>query len=218
MSERNKYEYGKVSKKYEQKSIKQRLEAFFLDNVGKIVSREMLIEVSKDPKSGQEPENWHQRLSELRTDDGYTILSKRDKAFLSVEEYILESLVKRDKAGKRVMPTKETWTKVLERANNSCEWKSGSEHCRLGEGQLDSVGGGTVKLTADHMSPHSINPDADPNSIDQWQALCGRHQVIKKNFWDSSSGKINTLAVLQALPHSEKEIALDFLLRYFGKS
>ena len=31
--------YGKINKKYTQKSIKQRIEAFFLDNIGKIVTR-----------------------------------------------------------------------------------------------------------------------------------------------------------------------------------
>lgn len=85
------YPRGKLNKEYKQTSIKKRIEAFLLDNVGKIVTREMIIAVSKDPKTGKEPENWHQRLSELRTDDGYTILSKRDRAYLSVEEYVLES-------------------------------------------------------------------------------------------------------------------------------
>ncbi|OZS42039.1 restriction endonuclease [Photobacterium sanguinicancri] len=217
MSGREQYETGKVSTTYEQKSIKKRIEAFLIDNVGKIVTREMIIQVSKDPKTGKEPENWHQRLSELRTDDGYTILSKRDRAFLSVEEYVLESLEKRKTAGKRVLPTKATWSTILERANNCCEWRDGGEICGLSNGSIDPIGGGTVKLTPDHMQPHSINPNADPESPEQWQALCGRHQVIKKNFWDSSSGKMNTIAILQALPHKEKEAALMFLLKYFGK-
>ncbi|GLR77168.1 restriction endonuclease [Aliivibrio sifiae] len=217
MSNREKFKLGAVSKKYEEKSIKKRIESFLIDNVGKIVTREMIIQVSKDPTTGKEPENWHQRLSELRTDDGYTILSKRDRAFLSVEEYVLESLNKRAAAGKRVLPTKETWAAILVRADDSCEWSDGGESCGLKNGATDPIGGGTVKLTPDHMQPHSINPNADPSSMKQWQALCGRHQVIKKNFWDSSSGKVNTIAILQALPHKEKEIALKFLLEYFGE-
>ncbi len=43
-----------------------------LDNVGKIINHEQIIEVAKEPVSEKQPEKWHQRLSELRTDDGYT--------------------------------------------------------------------------------------------------------------------------------------------------
>lgn len=39
-----------------------------MDNIGKVVTREQIIKVATDPKTGRIPENWHQRLSELRTD------------------------------------------------------------------------------------------------------------------------------------------------------
>jgi hypothetical protein len=212
----NPYPDGAIEKEYNQRSIKKRLEAFFLDNVGRVVTRQMIIDVSIDPITKIQPENWHQRLSELRTDDGYTILSNRDRAYLTVQQYVLESSEKRETAGKRVLPTKAAWHKVIERSGNRCEWADGGYVCGLQHGDLDPVGGGTVKLTPDHMQPHSVNPNADPSDITQWQALCGRHQVIKKNFWDSSSGKINTLAVMQALPQIEKLIAYSFLKEYFG--
>jgi len=67
--------YGRIKGSYRQKSVKKRIEALFLDNIGKVLSREQILKVAADPKTGKEPENWHQRLSELRTDDGYTILS-----------------------------------------------------------------------------------------------------------------------------------------------
>jgi len=53
----------------------------------------------------------------------------------------------------------------------------------------------------------------DPN---QWQALCGRHQVTKKNCWDSSTGKMNTYAIVQFSTRTEKELVFMFLLEYFG--
>jgi len=65
------------------------------------------------------------------------------------------------------------------------------------------------------MVPHSIDPKADPGDPSRWQALCGRHQVMKKNYWDSSSGKINVLGILQAVNEAQKREALAFLLRYF---
>jgi hypothetical protein len=210
------YPHATNLKKYTQSSISSRLEACFLDNVGKILTREQLIEVATDPITGEAPENWHQRLSELRTDAGYTILSKRDRRYLKVGEYLMVDTSKRENAGKRVLPTTGTWTEVLTRAKNSCEWTDGGQICGLLEGDIDPIGGGTVKLTPDHKSPHSINPATDRTDSNQWQALCGRHQVVKKNFWDSNTGKVNTIAVLQALPAKEKKIALEFLLAYFG--
>jgi hypothetical protein len=216
MTGRSQYPLGAVTNIYNQKSVKKRLEAFFIDNVGKIVTNEMLIEVSQDPITRKAPENWHQRLSELRTDDGYTILAKRDRAFLLVGEYVLDSLDKRARAGKRVLPTKQTWQQILHRADHRCEWTESGEFCNMQNGSVDPIGGGTVKLTPDHMQPHSVNPNADPSDMTQWQALCGRHQVMKKNFWDSSTGKLNTPAIIQAASASEKREAYEVLCKYYG--
>lgn len=216
MAGRNDYPMGSVGKTYSQKSIQKRLEAFFIDNVGKIVTNEMLIQVARDPITGKDPENWHQRLSELRTDSGYTILSKRDRSYLAVGEYILMSTQRRESAGKRVLPTKDTWQAVLGRAQNCCEWNDSGELCLLKDGEKDPIGGGTVKLTPDHVDPHSLNPNADPSDPTQWQALCGRHQVMKKNYWNSATGKVNTQAIIQAAPHDEKVLAYHLLCEYFG--
>jgi len=209
--------YGNLKKgNYTQKSIKQRIEALFLDNIGMVITREQIIEVATDPITGKQPENWHQRLSELRTDDGYSILSWRNRGWLRVEEYLMPTAEKRVESGKRVKPTKETWVKVLDRAKSACEWTEGSRYCGLKDGEIDPIGGGKVKLTADHTNPHSINPDSDPNDPKQWQALCGRHQVMKKNYWDSNTGKMNIYAIIQSATQAEKQIIFKFLLDYFG--
>lgn len=210
------YPYCDAPKTYTDTSIKKRLENFFLDNVGKIVTNAQLIEVAKDPVTGKEPENWHQRLSELRTNSGYTILSKRDRNFLAVGEYLMLTPEKRSGAGERVLPTSATWQAVLARSQNKCAWTEGGHVCGLAEGDIDPVGGGTVKLTPDHKTPHSVSPNSDPSDPEQWQALCGRHQVVKKNYWDSSTGKLNVVAIMQALPKTDKQVALSFLLDYFG--
>lgn len=208
--------YGEVKGAYAQSSVKKRIEALFLDNVGKVVTREQIIEVARNPATGQEPENWHQRLSELRTDDGYTILSWRNRGDLKVQEYLMPHTQKRARVGKRVRPTDETWINILERADYACEWNEGGEMCRLREGDMDPVGGGRVKLTPDHKSPHSIDPNADPTDPEQWQVLCGRHQVMKKNYWDSATGKLNVFAIVQAASRSEKWDVFLFLLERFG--
>lgn len=215
MTARHSFPYCDSPKKYLDKSIIKRLENFFLDNVGKIITNAQLIEVARDPVTGKEPENWHQRLSELRTNSGYTILSKRDRASLAVGEYLMLTSEKRSGASGRVMPTPAAWSSVLTRAINKCEWVEGGHVCGLSDGDIDPVGGGTVKLTADHKTPHSVDPNSDPDNPEQWQALCGRHQVVKKNYWDSNTGKLNVVAIMQAVPKKDKELALGFLLDYF---
>lgn len=208
--------YGEVKGPYTHTSVKKRIEALFLDNIGKILSREQIQQAAKDPTTGKEPENWHQRLSELRTDDGYTIHSWRNRGDLKVQEYLMPTPEKRAGAAKRVKPSNKTWIAVLERSKHRCEWSEGGQKCGLGEGEIDPIGGGRVRLTADHKRPHSVDPHSDPNDPSQWQALCGRHQVIKKNYWDTSSGKLNVYAIVQAASRDEKTAVFRFLLDHYG--
>lgn len=123
---------------------------------------------------------------------------------------------KRLGAARRVKPRQQTWQQVLERADHRCEWLEEGQKCGLREGESDPIGGGRVKLTPDHKRPHSADPDADRKDASQWEALCGRHQVVKKNCWDSMTGKLNTYAVVQAAAKSEKRAVFLFLLEYFG--
>ena len=87
---------------YNQKSIRARLEAFFLDNIGKVAGRDQIMDVARDPKTKRIPENWHQRLSELRTDLGYTIQSWRNRGDLKMMEYLMPHQYRRLTANKRV--------------------------------------------------------------------------------------------------------------------
>ncbi len=202
--------------RYPQKSIRARLEAFFLENVGRVATREQLLQVARDPQTGRVPENWHQRLSELRTDYGYTIQSWRNSGRLRLSEYMLVSAERRPIAGKRVRIKPATWKAVLERAGNACEWNEGGQRCGLKPGEIDPIGGGRVTLTPDHKTPHAVNPQSDPDNPAAWQALCGRHQVVKKNFWDHRTGKLNVYAIVQAAPERVKREIYEFLRQYFG--
>lgn len=209
--------YSSDNTTYDQRSVSARLEALFLNNVGLVVTREQIIAAARNPVTGKEPENWHQRLSELRTDKGYTILSARDWKALKPEEYVLASVERREKAAKRVRPTPATWKKVMENAGHACEWREDGQLCGLKEGAIDPIGGGTVKLTPDHTTPHSVDPNSDPTDPTHWQALCGRHQVMKKNFWDGATGKVNVIAILQAASVEQKRQALSFLEQFFDR-
>jgi hypothetical protein len=86
----------------------------------------------------------------------------------------------------------------------------------LREGDIDPIGGGTVRLQPDHKRPHEVDPNAYPNGPDRWQALCGGHQIVKKNYWDGLSGKLNVYTIVQAGSVEERRRVLRYLLDYFG--
>jgi hypothetical protein len=39
---------------------------------------------------------------------------------------------------------------------------------------------------------------------------------MKKNFWDTTTGKMNIYAIIQSSTSKEKKIVFKFLLDYFG--
>ena len=201
---------------YNQGSIRARIEAFFLDNLGKVVTREQLIKVATDPTTGRVPENWHQRLSELRTDKGYTILSWRNRGNLKVSEYMMPDAERRSTASRRTRPNSATWNRVLAHHNYRCAWSEGGVTCGLRNGDIDPVGGGTVSLTPDHKTPHALHAEVDPKDPAKWQPLCGRHQVMKKNYWDDETGWLNVVAIVQSSSETQKHEVYEFLKRYFG--
>ena len=208
--------YAEPKGPYTQKSVKRRIEAFFLDNLGKVATREQIIEVATDPTTGRQSENWHQRLSELRTDSGYTILSWRNRGDLKVSEYLMPNDERRVSAAKRVRPSAAVWRQVLEDADHRCAWLEDGNPCRLRDGDLDPVGGGTVRLTPDHKTPHAQSADTDSKDPEKWQPLCGRHQVMKKNYWDDETGWLNVVAIVQSASEEDKRRVLEFLQSYFG--
>ena len=207
---------AKIKGTYTQHSIRARIEAFFLDNLGKVASREQLIEVATDPVTGRVPENWHQRLSELRTDKGFTILSWRNRGDLKVSEYMMPNAERRSTASKRTRPNTATWNKVLLQHDRRCAWSEGGINCGLRNGAIDPVGGGTVKLTPDHKTPHAVHAEVDPKDPTKWQPLCGRHQIMKKNYWDDETGWLNVLAIVQSASQVQKREVYDFPRSYFG--
>ncbi len=209
---------AKINGPYTQRSILARIEAFFLDNLGKVATRDQLIQVATDPVTGRQPENWHQRLSELRTDKGYTILSWRNRGDLKISEYMMPNAERRNTASKRTRPNSATWKQVLNQYDHKCAWQESGMMCGLRNGDIDPVGGGTVTLTPDHKIPHSLHAELDPNDPAMWQPLCGRHQIMKKNYWDDETGWLNVIAIVQSASEAQKREVHDFLKLYFDEA
>lgn len=135
---------------------KQRILNFFLDNIGRVVeSREI------QAASGGAVE-WARRVRELRNEEGYQILSHRDRADLKPNQYLLETTV-RLPAFKRQI-SKETRAWVLERNGYTCQM------CGMAAGDPDPFNSNrTVRLTIGHIDDKIRGGRDSPQNL---RAVC----------------------------------------------
>jgi len=140
----------------QRKGSKAKILEFLLKNIGKTVTSTQLQKAS-----GYAAE-WARRLRELRDEEGYPILSHKDRADLKPGEYILTNDHRRP-AFKRGI-SKETRAFVLERNGYTCQM------CGAGAGDSDPYHPGrTVRLTMGHIIDKSKGGDDSPNNL---RAVC----------------------------------------------
>lgn len=193
-------------------SVKSRIREFLIEHVGVVVAREEIQEAARDPETGKVPENWHQRLSELRVDEGYDILSWRDRKQLRPGEYLLEVAQPTRAPKPRKYLNKKDKQELFERDGYACQWPD----CELRHGDTDPVGGGKVVLTADHRSPHSLPGSNWTGTLEDWQTLCARHQQDKKNLIDDRTGRRNVRELVRVAGEDVKRQIYEDLMTYFN--
>src|SRR5690242_8551440 len=116
----------------------QRILDFLLANIGRIISGDEIRAASGNASE------WARRLRELRNEEGYQILSHRDRSDLKPGQYLLET-DKRVPAFARNI-SKETRAFVLERNGDTCQM------CGLAAGDADPYDSTRkVRLTMGHI-------------------------------------------------------------------
>lgn len=95
------------------KGARARLRAHFLANIGRTMGADELRQVA-----GQISE-WARRVRELRTEEGYQILTHNDRADLRPGEYLLESPKPQPAFAREI--SKETRAFVLDRNGFTCQ-------------------------------------------------------------------------------------------------
>ncbi len=181
------------------KGSKQLILDFFLANLGTVLeSRDI------QAASGGAVE-WARRVRELRNEEGYQILSHKDRADLKPNQYLLES-TKRTPAFKRNI-SKETRAWVLERNGYTCQM------CGVAAGDPDPMGSDrTVRLTMGHIIDKSKGGDDSPQNL---RAICTNCNEGLQNTSLPKPDQVHLLAQVRRATIDDQRVLLKWLLQKF---
>lgn len=186
--------------KEKKKGSKQKILDFLLENIGRVINSKEIQEAS-----GWAAE-WARRVRELRDEQGYQILSHKDRADLKPGQYILVS-AKRKPAFVRDI-SKETRAIVLERNGFTCQ------SCGLAAGDPDPLHKGrTIRLTMGHIIDKSKGGSDSPSNL---KAICTN---CNEGLQNASSPKPDTVQLLAQIRRGTIEsqlIVLDWLIKKYG--
>lgn len=183
-------------------SSKQLILDYFLANRGKILeSRDI------QAASGGAVE-WARRVRELRNEEGYQILSHKDRADLKPNQYLLET-TKRTPAFKRNI-SKETRAWVLERNGYTCQM------CGVAAGDPDPLGSDrTVRLTMGHIIDKSKGGEDTPQNL---RAICTNCNEGLQNTSLPKPDQIHLLAQVRRATIDDQKALLKWLLQKFKRT
>lgn len=181
---------------------KELILGYFLANVGKVVeSREI-------QKASGGASEWARRVRELRNEEGYQILSHKDRRELKPGQYILET-TSRVPAFRRGI-SKETRAQVLERNGNTCQM------CGAAAGDPDPLGGPrSVRLTIGHIRDKSKGGDDSPQNL---RAICDCCNEGLQNTAPPKPDRIHLLSQVRRATIDDQEAVLDWLMKKFGRA
>ncbi len=174
---------------------------FFLKNIGKVLESRQI-----QAASGGVSE-WARRVRELRDEDGYQILTHKDRVDLKPNQYLIET-EKRIPAFARNI-SKETRAQVLERNGYTCQM------CGLAAGDPDPYNPNrTVRLTMGHIVDKSKGGD---DSLQNLRAICTNCNEGLQNTALPKPDRIHLLAQIRRATISDQQAVLEWLLKKFKK-
>lgn len=179
---------------------KQLVLEYFLRNIGKVLeSREI------QNASGGAVE-WARRVRELRNEDGYQILSHKDRASLKPNQYLLETIERLPVLPRNI--SKETRAWVLERNGYTCQM------CGVAAGDPDPLGGNrTVRLTMGHIIDKSKGGDDSPQNL---RAVCTNCNEGLQNTALPKPDRIHLLSQIRRATIDDQDAVLKWLLQKFN--
>jgi len=173
---------------------------FFLRNIGKV------LEARDIQRASGGAVEWARRVRELRNEDGYQILSHKDRSDLKPGQYLMET-TERLPAFKRDI-SKETRAWVLERNGYTCQM------CGAAAGDPDPFGSArTVRLTMGHIIDKSKGGD---DSAQNLRAVCTNCNEGLQNTSLPKPDRIHLLDQVRRATIQDQRAVLDWLLQKFN--
>lgn len=183
------------------KGSKQLILDYLLSRVGEVVGSKEIQEAS-----GWRAE-WGRRLRELRDEQGWPILSHKDRIDLKPGQYILESKKRRPAFARDI--SKETRAYVLERNGYTCQM------CGMAAGDPDPFHiGRTVRLTMGHIIDKSKGGTDDRSNL---RAICTNCNEGLSNIAPTKPSQIALLSSIRRATIGDQKVVFQWLSKKFKK-
>jgi len=179
---------------------KQLIIEYFLANLGKVLE-------SRDIQSAAGGAvEWARRVRELRNEDGYQILTHKDRADLRPNQYMLLTIERVPAFSRKV--SNELRAQVLERNGYTCQM------CGVGAGDPDPLGTTrTVRLTIGHIVDKSKGGE---ETLANLRAVCEACNQGLQNTAPPKPNRIHLLGQIRRATRDDQQAVLEWLIRKFG--
>lgn len=180
---------------------RDRIREFLIRNVGRILTSDEIREASGNVSE------WGRRLRELRNEEGYQVLSHRDRADLKPNEYLMETAERLPAMPRDI--SKETRAWVLERNGYTCQM------CGRGAGDSDPFDPTRkVRLTLGHIIDKSLGGRDVPDNL---RAVCTNCNEGLQNTAPPKPDRLQLMRQLRRATVDDQLHALEWLEKKFSR-
>lgn len=184
-------------------SAKNRMRQLFLDNIGEVVTNQMLREAAAPVTS------FARRVRELREQEQWPILTQNDDHHLKSGEYKLVGMPPElTDSHKKAGISQKLRAEVLDRDGYTCQ------SCGLAAGDDDPNTGRKVRLHLGHIKDKSLGGE---NKASNLRTLCSTCNQGAKNVTTEKPSAIWLLSQVRRANLDDQRAVLEWLTKRFGQ-
>lgn len=180
------------------KGARDKLRAYFIDHIGEVLNSNALREVAGISE-------WPRRVRELRSEEGWNILTHNDRSDLKPGEYMLVSETPKPAFSRNI--SKETRSYVLDRNGFTCQM------CGVAAGEIHPYDNGRkTRLHIGHIVDKSMGGTDEPGNL---RAVCSVCNEGASNLTLNRPDAIKLIAQVRRAPGSDQVDVLKWLVDKF---
>ncbi|MDP9193057.1 MAG: HNH endonuclease [Acidobacteriota bacterium] len=178
---------------------KTKVREFLLRNIGRVLDSDEIRAASGNVSE------WGRRLRELRDEEGYQILSHKDRDDLKPGQYRLDTAKRRPAFARKM--SKETRAWVLERNGYTCQM------CGVAAGDIDPYNPDrTIRLTIGHILEKDKGGSDEPGNL---RAVCSNCNEGLQNISPPKPDRLQLLTYIRKATRDDQLEVLTWLLTKF---